>query len=110
MGNVVIVNSVANTAADTIEKFYDSPSTGGGTIVSAFTATNNTGINASYKAYIYDASESLLAAVMPLKVVVRNRFDLGSSVVNQLIPKGGSLRMEASALGSITFRVSGKEL
>jgi len=110
MANVVLVNSVANTIADTIQKFYDSPTTGGGTVISAFTATNNTGVNASYKAYIYDASESLLEAVMPTKVVIRNRFDLGGSIVNQLIPKGGSLRMECSAADSITFRVSGKEL
>ena len=48
--------------------------------------------------------------IIPLKIVVRNRFDIAPSITNQLIPNGGTLRMEASSIGAITFRVSGVEL
>jgi len=43
-------------------------------------------------------------------VVVWGEIDLGSGIVNQVIPAGGSLRMEASAAGKIYFTVSGKKV
>lgn len=109
----ILVNSVANTLNDTIEKFYDAPAASGGgkgTRISAFTASNNSSASASYKAYIYDASGSLKAAVVPLKIVVRDRFSLAPSIIGHEIPPGGSLRMESSTAGAITFRVTGTEL
>jgi hypothetical protein len=110
MATEVLVNSVQSTSSDTIEKFYDSPSGGAGTIISAFTATNNTGANRSYKAYIFDASGSLLEAVVPLKIIIRKKFDLGASIVGHLIPPAGSLRMESDLADTIAFRVTGREL
>lgn len=113
MADIVLVNSVANTLNDTIEKFYDSPaaSSGGqGTRISAFTASNNSTASASYKAYIYDSSGAAKAAVVPLKIVVKDRFNLAPSIVGHIIPPGGSLRMESSTAGAITFRVTGSEL
>lgn len=113
MTDIVLVNSVANTLNDTIEKFYDSPaaSSGGqGTRISAFTASNNATASASYKAYIYDASAAVKEAVVPLKIVVKDRFNLAPSIVGHVIPPGGSLRMESSTAGAITFRVTGSEL
>jgi len=110
MANVVLVNSVQSNVADTIEQFYLSPVSGGGTVINAFAATNNTGSNRTYKAYIFDKTGVILPAVSPLKIVVRNRFDLGSAVLNQIIPAGGTLRLESDLAGSIVFRVSGKEL
>ena len=108
--NVVLVNSGKNLSADTIQAFYTAPSTGLGTIITAFTATNNTSSNQSYKAYIYAASGLLLDAVTPRKIIIRDKFDPGSGIVNHLIPAGGTLRMESSAADTIAFRVSGKEL
>jgi hypothetical protein len=110
MTDVVIVDSKSNGMPNGIEQFYQSPTGGNGTIITAFSAINNSGINASYKAYIYDSTGAAVDPVIPLKIVVRNRFDVGPSITNQLIPNGGSLRMESSAAGSITFRVSGVEL
>ena len=110
MTDVVIVNSKTNGVANGIEQFYGSPTSGNGTIITAFSAINNSGINASYKAYIYDSTGAAVDPVIPLKIVVRNRFDVGPSITNQLIPNGGSLRMESSAVGAITFRVSGVAL
>lgn len=113
MTDIVLVNSVANTLNNTIEKFYDAvtASNGGqGTRISAFTASNNSTASASYKAYIYDASGAVKEAVVPQKIVVKDRFDLGPSIIGHVIPPGGSLRMESSTAGAITFRVTGTEL
>lgn len=107
MTDVVLVNSAKNTTANTIEVFYTSPSSSDGTLITAFSAVNNSGVNASYKAYIYDSSGTALSPIIPTKIVVRNRFDTAPSITNHLIPNGGTLRMESSAANSITFRVSG---
>lgn len=109
MAEIILVNSTQNTAIDTIETFYDD-ATDNGTKINAFTAANNTTSSKTYKAYIYDASGALIDAVVPQKIVVRDTFDLGASIVGQLIPPGGSLRMESSAATSISFRVTGTEL
>lgn len=110
MTTLVLVNSEQTSVANTIEDFYTSPSDSAGTIITAFTATNNTGSNRTYKAYIFDSSGVALPAVSPLKIIIRNRFDLGSSIINQIIPAGGTLRMETDQANTIAFRVTGKEL
>ncbi len=110
MTDVVLVNSAKNTLTDTIEVFYTSPLADKGTIITAYVASNNSGVNASYKAYIFDATGTPLEALTPTQVVVRKKIDLGPAVINQLIPAGGTLRMESSALNSIVFRVSGVAL
>ena len=107
MTDIVLVNSTTNAAANSVESFYTSPTSSDGTLITAFSAINNSGVNASYSAYLYDSSGGLINAVIPSKIVVRNRFDIGPSITNQLIEPGGSLRMESSAIGAITFRVSG---
>lgn len=110
MTDVVLAGARENIAADTIEEFYKSPSSGDGTVITAFSAVNNSGANASYKAYIYSAAGTAVNPVIPIKIVVRNRFDVGPSITNQLIPNGGTLRLESSAAGAITFTISGVEL
>jgi hypothetical protein len=107
MADTTLVNSKSNAAPNAIEDFYTSPSSSAGTLITAFSAVNNSAANASYKAYIYDSAGTALGAVIPFKIVVKNKYDVGPSITNQLIPNGGSLRMESSAAGSITFRVSG---
>ena len=110
MATTTLVNSVSNAQANTIQSFYTSPAGGGGTIITAFTATNNTGASASYRAYIVDSSGVIKGAVLPLKVVIRNRFDPGNAIVNQVIPQGGSLQMETNIIGAIDFHVTVNEL
>jgi len=105
-----LVNSAQSIVANTIEIFYTSPDGGTGTVITAFTATNNTDSNRSYKAYIYDATGTLLQAIIPLKIIIRSKVDLGSPIVNHFIPENGTLRMESDLASSIVFRVSGKEL
>ena len=113
MAEAVLVNSAVNSVSDSIEILYTSPSGssgGSGTLVTAFTAANNSTASASYKAYIYDVSGTELQAVVPQTIVVRDRFSLGPSIVGQLIPAGGTLRAESSTAGAISFRVTGDEL
>lgn len=110
MADAVLVNSVQSTLADTIETFYTSDASAGGTLITAFTATNDTDSNASYQAYIFDSTGTVLDAIIPQTIVVRKKANLGSPIVNQFIPPGGTLRMQSSRIASIAFRVSGKEL
>jgi len=110
MAETVLVNSLKSVAADTIESFYVSPANGGGTEITSFTAANNTTSSKSYKGYIFDASGTVLDAVIPLRIIVRDKFDTGASIVGQLIPAGGTLRFESNAIAGISWRVTGKEL
>jgi hypothetical protein len=110
MAEQILVNSEQNAVADSIEVFYTSPSSGSGTRVTAFTATNDTDSSKTYKGYIYDVSGDAKVAVIPQKIIVPDRFDLGAPIVGQLIPPGGTLRMQSSDATSIAFRVTGNEL
>ena len=112
MADIVMVNGKQNIIVDTIEVFFTalpSGNGGSGARVTAFNASNNGTASAFYMAYIFDATGTVLPAVIPRKIVVKDRFDLGPSIVSHIIPPGGTLRMETSSLNTITFRVTGKE-
>jgi len=108
----LLVDAFVTSNPSTIEVMYTSPSnsSAGGTLIKAFTASNITGINASYVAYIVGTSGDTSQPDIPFQVVTRFKSDLAAAIVNQIIPKGGTLRVETSAAGAITFRVSGIEL
>jgi hypothetical protein len=108
MGSVTIAESVKIPTVDTITTLYTSPSSGNGTTITAFTAANSSGANASYKAYVYDSAGTAVDPAVPLKIVVRNRFDLGASIVNQIIPAGGTLRIENNIANSLSFKITGE--
>lgn len=108
--NVILVDSAQTVADDTIEEFYTSPAGGEGTLITAFTATNNTGANRYYTAFIYNELGELVEAVIPLTIIIRDKFRPGSAIVNHMIPPGGTLRMSTDQAASIAFRVTGKEL
>ncbi len=101
-----IVRNEANTIVDTPQEFYTAPASGTGTVIESFTAYNTSSVNASYKAYISDGVTGD-EPIIPFKVVVWGENDLGIGLVNQVIPPGGSLKLECSALDSIYFTVSG---
>ncbi len=113
MAEDVLVFNASNQFVDTIEKFYDSPpSSGGGkgTRITKFSAPNDTTSSIDYKAYIFNSAEEVQQAIIPQTTVVRDRVDLGASLVGHLIPPGGSLRMEASVANGIQFYVTGNKL
>ncbi len=105
MGSSQIVDNFLNTVVDTPEIAF----TAGTTAVSieAFTAANNSTVNASFKAYI-KSSTGTLTPLIPLEIVVWGENVLGIGLVNQVIPAGGTLQFESSALNSIYFTVSGR--
>lgn len=109
MSDSVIINNSKIAVADVITTLYTSPSGGAGTIVTAFTVSNSSGASASYKAYIYDQSGAVVDPVIPLKIVVRDRFDVGASIVNQVVPAGGTIRAENSTGDALNFYATGRE-
>lgn len=78
--------------------------------IDAFTATNNSNVNASFKAYIVPMGENPENPTIPFEVVVWGENKLGIGLVNQVIPKGGSLQVESSTTGAIYFTISGREI
>ena len=103
-----LTDNYLNTVIDTPQAAYSAP-VDQDVVIDAFTVTNNSVVNASYKAYI-KSSTGVLSPIIPFKVVVWGENDLGVGIVNQVIPAGGSLQVESSALSSLYFTSSGREL
>tara|TARA_R110000772_G_scaffold253695_1_gene369433 strand:+ start:13 stop:336 length:324 start_codon:yes stop_codon:yes gene_type:complete len=105
MATKQILSNAVNTAINTAQSLF----TAGGSdvVIEAFTATNNSTVNASYKAYIVEPS-GVEKPQIPFKIVVWGTNDLGIGIVNQVIPAGGTLKLECSALDSIYFTVTGR--
>jgi len=106
MATIQLSDNFVNNVVDTPEPAFTAGTKGA--VIEAFTAANNSAVNASYKAYIKTAS-GLLQPLRPFKIVVWGESDLGIGVVNQIIPAGAQLMVEASALNSIYFTVTGRE-
>ena len=107
--STLIVNKGVNTIADTPEIIYTSPTNGNGTIITAFTAANNSSSNKSYKAYIVDKDDTANNPQLPFRVVIWDDIDLGTGIEGQTIPPGGTLQVEANDIDAVYFTVSGKE-
>lgn len=108
MATKQLTDNFLNTILNTAQVAFSSPADKN-VIIDVFTITNNSAVNASYKAYIKSATGSLVP-IIPFKIVVWGENDLGIGVVNQVIPAGGSLQVESSALNSLYFTASGREL
>ena len=107
MATTQIVDNFKNTIVDTVQTAFTADINP--VVIEAFTATNNSTVNASYKAYIVSALGDEQPQ-RPFKVVVWGELDLGIGIVNQIIPAGGSLKVESSAVDSIYFTVTGREV
>ena len=108
MATKQIVDNFLNTIVDTVQVAFSAP-VDKDVVIDALTVTNNSVVNASYKAYV-KSSSGVLSPQIPFKIVVWGENDLGIGIVNQVIPAGGSLQVESSALNSLYFTVSGREL
>jgi len=106
MATKQLSDNFVNNAVDTPEPVFTAGTKG--VVIESFTAANNSTVNASYKAYI-KTSAGLLRPQIPFKIVVWDENDLGIGVVNQIIPAGAQLMVEASALNSIYFTVTGRD-
>ena len=102
-----LVDNFLNTFVDTPQKVGVVNLTND-FVIDAFTVTNNSTVNASYKAYIQTAT-GILTPIIPFTIKVwQTTPDVGIGIVNQVIPKGGSLLFESSALESVYLTVSGR--
>ena len=108
MATLQIASNYSNNIADTIQTVYTSPAKSS-TVIESFTAANNSGVNASYKAYIV-SSNGIEQPQIPFEIVTWGRSALGIGIVNQAIPAGGALKVESSAINSIYFTVTGREV
>lgn len=103
-----LVEGFQNSAENAVEIVY---SASADTLITAFTVTNNTGVNRSYRAYVYDSAGNATPAIVPLKFVTANRgFNIASPILGHIVRKGGSIRVESSAASSLAFWVSGQIL
>ena len=108
MATIQIVDNLTINAIDTPQVLYTAPA-GQDVVIESFTASNTSAVNASYGAYI-TSSFGATQPQIPYKIVVWNENDLGIGIVNQIIPAGGTLKIECSALTSIYFTVTGREI
>ena len=109
MADSILVFNKQSDNPDTIEVFF-SADTGNDFKVKAFTASNNTETSQSYRAYIYNAGGGSVPPIIPMTIVVRDRKHHGESIVGQIIPANGSLRIESSSANGLNFYVTGQEL
>ena len=105
MTTLQVADNYSNTIADTVQTALLASESA--IVIESFTATNNSNVNASFKAYIVSAG-GVEVPIIPFTVVVWGRINLGVGIVNQVIPIGGELRVESSAIDSIYFTVSGR--
>jgi hypothetical protein len=106
MASLQIVDNLTVSVVDTPQTLYTAPS-GQDIVIGSFTASNTSTVNASYKAFIV-SSLGAQQPQIPFRVVVWGDNDLGIGLVNQIIPGGGTLKIECSALDSIYFTVTGR--
>ena len=109
MADTVIISNTTISAIDSVTVLYTASAAGLGTVINAFTATNSSASSVTYKAYIYDITGSVVSAVIPQTIVVKDRFHAGASIVNQVVPAGGTIRVENSAANGLNFYCSGRE-
>jgi len=109
MADIALTNNAKVGSVDTVATIYTAPSEGLGTIITAFTASNCITTGVSYKAYIVELSGTADCAVIPFTIVGRDRFHGGASIVNQVVPAGGSIQVENSTGNGLGFTISGRE-
>lgn len=108
MASFQLIDNFLNSVVDTPESAF-SNGTVDSVVIDAFTITNNSKVNASFKAYI-KSSTGVLTPIIPFRIVVWGDNDLGIGIVNQVIPPGGTLQLESSALDSLYLTVSGRNV
>ena len=108
MATIQIVDNLTVSVVDTPQVLYTAP-VGQDVVIESFTASNTSAVNASYKAFIVSSTGAEQPQI-PFKIVVWGENDLGIGVINQIIPGGGTLKIECSALASIYITATGREI
>jgi hypothetical protein len=101
---VTIIDGVQPTVTTAVNA-YTAPSSSAGVRIVSFAATLATGTE-TYDAYI-GTSATAVTQVIAGKSITGPNEDLGSALINQIIPAGQSLFVKVSTGTTITFRCSG---
>jgi hypothetical protein len=101
MADIVLANNFKTAGSDTIETVYTAAKD---TLITAFTASNSSIASSYFNVYIGGGANP----VQPQTIVVKDRKNAGSGVVNQLIPAGGTLRVSDQNAGYLNFYVTGR--
>ena len=104
-----LVRDFSSTLANTPEEVYKSPVNGGGSVVTAFTATNATSVNRIHSTYIFGADGVLTKKLISDERLIRNKSSFGGEIVNQALDPGETIRVESDLADSISWNISGKE-
>ena len=87
---------------------YTSPSDGGGTRVTAFTASKVASGTATYRVFVGDSSVTA-KEIIPARSVAGPNADSPFELINQRIPPGQKLFVQVSVASTIAFRATGLE-
>ena len=109
---VTLVNGVSITVASTPVALYSSPSSGTGTIISAFTISNTSSGTVNYKCWVVPLG-SIVGdefVLVPSKAIKTLKSDVPYEVVSHFMPVSSVLYVQADAASAVSVRVSGVEL
>lgn len=107
--NVQLVDSILNPAT-TPSVVYTSPSSGIGTRITQCVVKNTDASTRSYNIYVVSsASAATSQNSIATHQLVAGETDSPFEVLNVFIPPGGTLQVDADAITTVSFRVSGLE-
>lgn len=107
--NAQLVGSILNPST-TPSVVYTSPSNGSGTRITQLTVKNTDVVTRSYNVYV--ASNSVSATTknaIASHQLVAGETDSPFEALNVFIPPSGTLQVDADAITTVSFRVSGLE-
>lgn len=106
-----IAKQLVQTQTDTIgpQVIYNSPLTGGGTIISAVTVSNGTLTDGQFAIYLGASGVVPQNPIIPTRVIKAGRTDPAPEIIGQVMPPGSALWVE-NISNSLLFTISGREL
>ena len=104
---VAIIDGVQNTVNTEVD-MYTSPAAGGGTIITAFTASLITGTH-TYRVFV-GATAVAAKEIIPAIGLKGPDNDSPFTIIGHLVPAGEKIFVQISTGTTITIRATGKEL
>ncbi len=112
-----LVNGVSITIATTPTALYSSPdsiapTSGKGTVITAFTISNSSLTSVTYKCWVVPSGSVVGDAflLVPTRTIKTLKTDVPYEVVSHIMPANSTLYVECSSASAVNVRVSGVEL
>jgi allophanate hydrolase subunit 2 len=106
--NAILINGVQPTVTTAVDS-YTSPINGGGTRITAFTASNKAGnTTETYRVFI-GAGATDAKEIIPVTSVAGSQKDSPFELIGHIIPAGEKLLVQVSTGTTIAFRSTGIE-